>query len=220
MQSPSEFHGLKVRVVWRNVKYARVEIGEEIKIIAPRGTDVEELLKSKEKWIEKNVRRIEQLNKKAHEEAEKRGIRILDKYYEPVPSCKKQGIQDGKIYVCKVEKLKKELKDMLRDDMQSRVKKYAEQINAHPEKIYIREQKTKWGSCSSANNIGFNLLLIFTPAEFRDYVAAHEVVHLKYHNHSKDFKHLLKALNVKNPTRNDLLYYWHYAVECKKMLSI
>ncbi len=53
--------------------------------------------------------------------------------------------------------------------------------------VSIREQKTRWGSCSHKNNISLNLKLVLLPKELIDYVMLHELVHTQIHNHSKKF---------------------------------
>jgi len=53
--------------------------------------------------------------------------------------------------------------------------------------VSIREQKTRWGSCSYKNNISLNLKLVLLPEELIDYVMLHELVHTRIHNHSKQF---------------------------------
>jgi hypothetical protein len=54
-------------------------------------------------------------------------------------------------------------------------------------KVSIRNQKTKWGSCSARNNISLNMNLARLPAELTDYVILHELVHTRIKNHSKEF---------------------------------
>jgi predicted metal-dependent hydrolase len=54
-------------------------------------------------------------------------------------------------------------------------------------KLFIRNQKTRWGSCSSKNNISLNMNLIRLPQKIQDYVILHELVHTKHKNHSKKF---------------------------------
>jgi predicted metal-dependent hydrolase len=54
-------------------------------------------------------------------------------------------------------------------------------------RVAIRNQKTKWGSCSAKNNINLNINLVRLPDELRDYVILHELVHTRFKNHSKKF---------------------------------
>jgi predicted metal-dependent hydrolase len=54
-------------------------------------------------------------------------------------------------------------------------------------KVFIRNQKTRWGSCSRKNNINLNVNLVRLPGELLDYVLIHELVHTRIKNHSKRF---------------------------------
>ena len=58
-------------------------------------------------------------------------------------------------------------------------------------KINIKRQKTRWGSCSRKGNLNFNYKIIFLPDKIRDYIIAHELCHLKEFNHSKKFWNLV-----------------------------
>ena len=54
-------------------------------------------------------------------------------------------------------------------------------------KVFVKHQKTRWGSCSSRGNINLNAKLVFLRLELRDYVIIHELCHLRHMNHSKAF---------------------------------
>lgn len=72
-------------------------------------------------------------------------------------------------------------------------------------RITIREQKTRWGSCSSAGNLNFNWKLVLMPPEVLDYVVVHELAHRKEMNHSAEFwKVVAKEMPDYQERRNQL----------------
>lgn len=68
-----------------------------------------------------------------------------------------------------------------------RVKHYAPKIGVTYGRITIRNQRSKWGSCSGKGNLNFNCLLMLTPSEVIDSVVVHELCHRKEMNHSDKF---------------------------------
>ena len=213
-----------MRVIWRNVKYPRIDLREgEIVVVAPRGTDIERLLESKKSWIERKLREIDEIKEKVKKLMEE-GVKILDERYEIIFDCSDPGIDQAKkeIRICdeKSGHLKKQLKDMLRKDMEKRLEKYCKKLGVKPNRIYIREQHTKWGSCSTKKNVSFNLLLVFVPEKIRDFIAAHEAVHLIYPNHGREFQEKLREIYGEPVSRKDMLLWWYYSKEIKRLLGV
>jgi predicted metal-dependent hydrolase len=68
-----------------------------------------------------------------------------------------------------------------------RLREIAEIHNFNYNKVTIRKQKTRWGSCSDKNNISLNINLVRLPDDLRDYVLLHELVHTRIKNHSVAF---------------------------------
>lgn len=68
-----------------------------------------------------------------------------------------------------------------------RVAHYARLLGVTYGRITIRNQRTRWGSCSSKGNLNFNCMLMLTPPEVVDSVIVHELCHLKEMNHSDRF---------------------------------
>ena len=85
------------------------------------------------------------------------------------------------------EKDIRELADRALVYIPERVKYFAPQVGVSYGRITIRNQKTRWGSCSGKGNLNFNCLLMLTPPEVIDYVVVHELCHRKEMNHSKAF---------------------------------
>ncbi|MFC1942475.1 M48 family metallopeptidase [Chloroflexota bacterium] len=68
-----------------------------------------------------------------------------------------------------------------------RLNQLAEKHGFTYNKVSIRNQRTRWGSCSGKSNISLNMNLMLVPQELVDYVMLHELVHTRIHNHSKKF---------------------------------
>ena len=75
-----------------------------------------------------------------------------------------------------------------------RLAELAVQHGFHYNKVFIKNNISNWGSCSSLGNINLNLRLVELPQELQDYVMLHELCHLKYLNHGKEFHALLESV--------------------------
>jgi len=67
-------------------------------------------------------------------------------------------------------------------------------FNKEINKIFFKNHKSKWGSCSNSNNINISTRLLFAPEDIMDYVCIHELAHLIEKNHSKNFWKLVESV--------------------------
>ena len=81
---------------------------------------------------------------------------------------------------------KKEL-NAIKEKFTTRVQYYCNIMGVSVNRISIKDQKTRWGSCSSKGNVNFNYKLYYMPQALMDYVIVHELSHRKYMNHSDLF---------------------------------
>ena len=74
-----------------------------------------------------------------------------------------------------------------------RVAHWSAQMAIEPNKVFIRNSKTRWGSASSLGNVGFNWRISKLPEPVMDYVIIHELAHLVEMNHSQAFWDIVAA---------------------------
>ncbi len=86
------------------------------------------------------------------------------------------------------------LKREARGDLEEAVFDYAAAINVRPSAISLRDSKGRWGSCSSRGTLSFSWRLILAPPTVLDYLAAHEVAHLKEMSHGPSFWRLVHRI--------------------------
>lgn len=89
-----------------------------------------------------------------------------------------------------VERLRAEAKAWL----PGRLRELADRYGFTVGKVFIKHNKSNWGSCSVRSNINLNLNLMRLPEDLRDYVMLHELAHLRHANHGPQFHALLDAL--------------------------
>lgn len=86
------------------------------------------------------------------------------------------------------DQLEKTLRDYAREIIHEKLEKYIHKIDGEYNKVFIRDQQTRWGSCSSKNNLNFNWRLVLGPEHVPEYVVVHELVHLEISNHGRKFR--------------------------------
>lgn len=84
------------------------------------------------------------------------------------------------------------LKGQVKDLITRKINYYNSFYNHSFNRICIRDQRTRWGSCSSDGNLNFNYKIIFLPEKYQDYVIVHELCHLRELNHSGRFWELVQ----------------------------
>lgn len=79
-------------------------------------------------------------------------------------------------------------------ELPRRLRELAKQHGFSVSRVNVRDQRTRWGSCSRRGSISLNWRLIQMPAHVRDYILLHELAHLRYLNHSRHFWKLLASI--------------------------
>jgi predicted metal-dependent hydrolase len=146
-------------------------------------------LESKESWV------LEQLKKTAAKKFGKNKIFYKGEKYKVEFEQGKFNYQfkDGVLKLTgpseKMAKsaLVKKLKDIARSEIRKSVKKFSAKMELEYMQVRLKDQSSRWGSCSSKNNLNFNWRLILTPKSVLDYVVIHELAHLKEMNHGHKF---------------------------------
>ncbi len=102
------------------------------------------------------------------------------------------------------------LKKQARRRLVERVEFHADRLGLSYRRIGVRDQSSRWGSCSSNRTLSFSWRLILAPRHVLDYVAAHEVAHLREMNHSPQFWALVeKTMPEHRAARNWLRQHGH-----------
>ena len=89
-----------------------------------------------------------------------------------------------------------------------RIKILSTLMNVKYTKIKIKDNSTRWGSCSSKGNLNFSLYLVAFPMSIIDYVIIHELAHLKEFNHSKKFWEIV--MNMDHDYKEKISYLKKY----------
>ncbi|MDD4334097.1 MAG: SprT family zinc-dependent metalloprotease [Desulfotomaculaceae bacterium] len=97
------------------------------------------------------------------------------------------------------------MKSMARLLINQRIRVANNALKLRFNRVAIRGQKTRWGSCSNLGNLNFNWRLVMAPLQVIDYIVAHELLHLVEPNHSKKFWTLVESVCPDYKTCRDWL---------------
>ena len=193
-------------VLFKNVKHVgiRVSLDQRVRIVAPNWLPehhLENILKEREDWIQKHLHRLR---------IRKQPVPLLDNQIlfkgkifqlEYRAQCNRTieideehlMIRAGDYYFIKNHQLAW-YRNEARKYFERRVQDLAVRNGFHYNKIFIRSQKTRWGSCSKRRNLSFNWKLIKAPLSIIDYLILHELVHTQFMNHSRQYWQKVQTL--------------------------
>ncbi len=149
----------------------QISVDGSVTVRAPmrcRKADVEAFVREKSGWI---VRTQEELGRRVREREEKK---------EQLPKWSREDYERHQRLAVQV--------------LGQRTAYYAQKMGIIYGKITIRDQKTRWGSCSAKGNLNYNWRLILAPEEVLDYVVVHELAHRREMNHSDRFWSLVEEV--------------------------
>jgi predicted metal-dependent hydrolase len=198
---------IEYKVIRRKVKFPRLEFHADslFLIIPPRKIDYKALINSKKDWIIAKYSKISEIIKK-HEDLIKNFLLFGKKV--KISFAKDIRI-DNKIKVKNFRELKNYLEKLLYKKIIKIANEYSKKLNVDYRKIFIRQQKTKWSSCSLKKNLSFNLKIVSLPEVLIKYLIFHEMLHLieKKHNHNFILLTQKEFPNYKEMERK-LYEYW------------
>ena len=171
MNTPIGKSNIKIEIIRSSRKTLAIEIRPDMRVIvrAPyqaSGSYIEQFIADRTDWIVEHLRKLEQKNRQCNDAL-------------PVKKLSNDEL--------------KKLADKACSYIPGRVAHFAPLVGVTYGRITIRNQRTRWGSCSSKGNLNFNCLLMLTPPEVIDYVVVHELCHLREANHGPRFHALLDA---------------------------
>jgi hypothetical protein len=201
----SQFEELWFETVFSNRKTLaiRVESSGMVRVLAPYGINhsrINEAIKSRIEWIRKKQKELS--NSCVHEVLEDGSkLPILGERFTlrlmkaGISNQQKSKLANDELLITTSDLMKDSIlksvtdfyRDKTRDVVVERVKHFSGIVGVEPGKIAVRDQKTRWASCSSKKSLSFNLRCSMLPPELLDYVVIHELCHLLQMDHSKKF---------------------------------
>lgn len=191
-------------LIRKEVKHARLRVSEDgkIRIIAPPSfsdEDITSLLNKKASWIKKNVKYFEAMSKI---ELQRNQLLLFGNrynyFYDTSFSQKVIINHEHRTIVAKRDLTdsviqEKWYRNIAKKHLTKRTEQLSKKLNFSFNKLYIREERNKWGNCSTEKNISLNWKLIKAPEFVIDYIIIHELLHTSVMNHTNKFWTLLKS---------------------------
>ena len=190
----------------KRARYLRIKLSSKgvITLVIPSGISLKNaqaFLESKKAWLEHNVQGLPTSKPFSESRPASLELSLIDEQWSIEYSCssseevslKEQAdnslvltgdVDNEKLVVAAIGKW---LKLKANEVLPPRLSNLAEQHGFHYNRVTIRGQKTRWGSCSSQKNINLNYKLLFLDQSIVDYVLIHELCHTIEMNHSKRF---------------------------------
>lgn len=181
----------------------KIDAKNDIEVVIPSARYshlVEPFIDSKKDWLKKHLAK-NQLKEKYYD-LESGFINFLGKRGEIVfveGDSKKYIFREGKLFLHSrifptTKEFELDIKKFAKNFLQERTSSMAKELRLNFNQITIREQRSRWGSCSSRGDISLNWKLIFYDEQVIDYVIVHELCHLREMNHSKNFWNLVGSI--------------------------
>lgn len=209
-----EIERRKIKNVYICIKNGKIVVKAPIRISKSK---IDELVTQKREWIERKIKNKEEdrlvdiKNKKyvyilgnkvniKFSYIEKRSINVKLDRNSCLVYLPKETIFNDEIYSIINKKIDKELKEFSKYYIMLAMEKYIKITSLQPKEIVVRKFKSIWGNCSSKKVIKINQNIIHYGMDQIEYVCLHELTHLKYMNHQKEFWNYIKKYmpNYKN----------------------
>jgi len=202
--------GSDLEVREREVRRATIQVlpSGQVRVTAPPGTPVHSLIERNTAWIERKKGEIREISRSL---AGMEGRILLGgKFFrlETGLSCRIRD-EDGVVSYTTPKDLKVFLKKKLREDLLTRLEAQAVRMHVHLGGMTVREQRSRWASCSPSGRISVNLRVLALPPAVRDYLVVHELSHLLEPNHSRRYwKRVGEFFPDYRHAESELKRYW------------
>ncbi|MDB9247919.1 SprT family zinc-dependent metalloprotease [Halorubrum ezzemoulense] len=171
-----------------------------VRVVVPEGsvTDPEELLKENAAWVLEKKAKYDQYRERVPDRKFEPGelFPYLGDQYEIVVERRSSSqVIEAEFRLAKHNvdqtSVRRALESLYRrkarERFENQASQFAEGMGVEYNKIEVRNQRTKWGSCSTSGTLGLNWRLMMAPPEIVEYVVIHELAHLREPNHSDSF---------------------------------